>query len=536
MDPDGTVRAMVGGRDYGVSTFNRAVNALRQPGSSFKPYVYAVALENGYTPDDQVLDAPVSIGNWSPQNYGRSYKGYLTLRSALTQSLNTVAVRLSIEFGRQPIADLIGRMGIQTPLRVTRSLALGSSELTVLDQATGYSVFANGGYRVEPRCLVDVAHLDTASVVYDSAADARPLQRVLNETTVLGMIDMLYSVVENGTGRRAQHSRHPRRRQDRHHERLQGCLVCRLHRQLHDGRLARERRLSFDQPADRRHSAGRDLAEIHARRDGVRGGEAASRPAAPGRAPRGAGAWSTQRAIPAFPGGSRRNTAGALHGSRSVSAKRRTRRRCSAGGAGATRHRRPIGHRAIDFHSRCRAVPFARARLWSAWLAVRSPAPIDAIKLGAWQAWPNAGTDDVDPYSRARLARTGEIPLGSGEGLTLLAQNDDLGAPADVACDYRIAGQTPPARLMDARGRGSRRPRHRRSRRARRARQRRAAAHRPTADSRSRFRPIRRPATGSRPKMPSRFRVVVRLYDTTVRTDTALTTLSMPSILRERCA
>jgi penicillin-binding protein 1A len=203
MDPDGTVRAMVGGRDYGVSTFNRAVDALRQPGSSFKPYVYAVALENGYTPDDIILDAPVSIGNWSPQNYGRSYKGSLTLRSALTQSLNTVAVRLSIEFGRQPIADLIGRMGIDTPITVTRSLALGSSELTVLDQATGYSVFSNGGFRVEPRCLVDI-RTSGGEVVYDSAEDARPLQRVLSETTVLGMIDMLHSVVENGTGRRAR--------------------------------------------------------------------------------------------------------------------------------------------------------------------------------------------------------------------------------------------------------------------------------------------------------------------------------------------
>ena len=157
MDPDGAIRAMVGGRDYGASTFNRAVNALRQPGSSFKPYVYATALETGkYTPDTMVVDAPVSIGNWSPQNYGRSYKGRLTLRDALRQSLNTVAVRLSIATGRQPIADLAARMGVATPLKVTRSLPLGSSELTVLDQATGYSAFANGGYRAEPRGLIDV--------------------------------------------------------------------------------------------------------------------------------------------------------------------------------------------------------------------------------------------------------------------------------------------------------------------------------------------------------------------------------------------
>lgn len=203
MDPDGSVRAMVGGRDYGVSTFNRAVNALRQPGSSFKAYVYALALENGYTPDKMVNDAPVSIGNWTPQNYGRSYKGRLTLRNALTQSLNTVAVRLSIEYGRQPIADLAQRMGVRTPLKVTRSLALGSSEVTVLDQAVGYAVFANGGYKVDPRALLDV-RTSTGELVFDSVEEARPQQRILSETTVLGMIDMLHSVVESGTAKRAR--------------------------------------------------------------------------------------------------------------------------------------------------------------------------------------------------------------------------------------------------------------------------------------------------------------------------------------------
>ncbi len=203
MDPEGSVRAMVGGRDYGVSTFNRATNALRQPGSSFKAYVYAVALENGYTPDEMVRDAPVSIGNWTPQNYGRSYKGSLSLRSALTQSLNTVAVRLSIEFGRQPIADLAQRLGVSTPVVVTRSLALGTSELTVLDQATGYTAFANGGYRVEPHAILDV-RTTGGDLVYNAADHPALGERVLQESTVLGMVDMLYSVVENGTGKRAR--------------------------------------------------------------------------------------------------------------------------------------------------------------------------------------------------------------------------------------------------------------------------------------------------------------------------------------------
>jgi penicillin-binding protein 1A len=205
MDPeDGSLRAMVGGRDYGASTFNRAVNALRQPGSSFKVYVYATALATGkYTPDTMIVDAPVSIGNWSPQNYGRSYKGRLSLRSALTQSLNTVAVRLSIATGREPIAELAYQLGVETPLKVTRSLALGSSELTVLDQATAYSAFANGGYRVEPRGIIDV-RTNSGRIVYDSKANPLPRQRVLSEATELGMIDMLHSVVESGTGRRAR--------------------------------------------------------------------------------------------------------------------------------------------------------------------------------------------------------------------------------------------------------------------------------------------------------------------------------------------
>jgi hypothetical protein len=171
----------------------------------------------------------------------------------------------------------------------------------------------------------------------------------------------------------------------------------------------------------------------------------------------------------------------------------------------------------------------------SAWLTVRSPAPIDAITLGAWQAWPNAGTADADPYSRARLARTGEVPLGSGEGLALLAQSDDNGNNLVSACDYRIVGQTPPARLWtlaveDLEGRvvrdgeavaalGSdvllRQP-----------------------DGSFEIALSKRPKPGNWISLEhaGRFRVVVRLYDTAVRTVTALTTLSMPRLMRDRCA
>ena len=201
MDPDGAIRAMVGGRDYGASTFNRAVNALRQPGSSFKPYVYATALETGnYTPDTMVVDAPVSIGNWSPQNYGRSYKGRLTLRDALRQSLNTVAVRLSIATGRQPIADLAHSMGVSTPLKVTRSLPLGVAEVTVLDMATAYGVFASGGKEVQSHGIVDIRNAN-GEVIYQRDRDTSKAKQVIPDKAVKNMNLLLSNVLQpGGTG------------------------------------------------------------------------------------------------------------------------------------------------------------------------------------------------------------------------------------------------------------------------------------------------------------------------------------------------
>jgi hypothetical protein len=170
----------------------------------------------------------------------------------------------------------------------------------------------------------------------------------------------------------------------------------------------------------------------------------------------------------------------------------------------------------------------------SAWMAVRSPAPIDAITVGAWQAWPNAGTADVDPYSRARLARTGEIPLGSGEGLALFALADERGRPLLSACDYRIVGQTPPARLWTlALERDDGRPVFDRGA---------AAAISSDAllrmpDGAFEVAVSRAPNAGNwiSPGASGRFRIVLRLYDTTVRTVTGLTTLPMPRILRESC-
>jgi hypothetical protein len=173
--------------------------------------------------------------------------------------------------------------------------------------------------------------------------------------------------------------------------------------------------------------------------------------------------------------------------------------------------------------------------LWSAWLSVRSPAPVDTIRLGVWQAWPNAGTGDADPYSRARLARTGEIPLGSGEGLMLLALTDDTEDPLISACDYTIAGQTPPARLwtlaledQDGHSVGMRGG---------------VAALASDAllragDGEFQIVLSARPQGGNwiSTEEAGRFRIVIRLYDTTARTGTELTTLVMPKITRGRCA
>ncbi|HSM42844.1 MAG TPA: PBP1A family penicillin-binding protein [Afifellaceae bacterium] len=203
MEPDGTVRAMVGGRDYGQSTFNRAVNARRQPGSSFKPYVYATALENGYTPESIVVDAPVRIGNWSPKNYSRNYRGRITLKTALTRSINTIPVRLSIAIGRQPIADMAKRLGVETPLIVTRALPLGPSEVTVMDMATGYSAFANGGFRAQPHGILNI-RTSSGEVLYDRIANPPTLKRALEPSVVNGMVEMLHNVTVAGTGRRAQ--------------------------------------------------------------------------------------------------------------------------------------------------------------------------------------------------------------------------------------------------------------------------------------------------------------------------------------------
>ncbi|WP_051332811.1 transglycosylase domain-containing protein [Cucumibacter marinus] len=199
---DGAVRAMVGGLDYGKSQFNRATTPNRQPGSSFKPFVYATALESGrFSPSSVVRDQPVCISGWCPQNYGRSYAGNVTLKTALTRSINTVPVTLSISTGRGPIADMAHRMGIRNEFPVTRSLPLGVISVSVLDMASTYAVFANRGHKT-PAFGITRINSTRGDLVYE-APDATRNELILSEETVTGMNDMLRNVVTSGTGRRA---------------------------------------------------------------------------------------------------------------------------------------------------------------------------------------------------------------------------------------------------------------------------------------------------------------------------------------------
>ncbi len=156
LDPDGGVKALVGGRNYAESQFNRAIAAKRQPGSSFKPFVYLAALEKGDRPDDIRQDAPINVKGWTPENYSHEYFGPVTLTKALALSLNTVAVRLCLEVGPKAVVRVAHRLGILSDLTANASIALGTSETTPLEMASAYAAFANGGIGVRPYVILTV--------------------------------------------------------------------------------------------------------------------------------------------------------------------------------------------------------------------------------------------------------------------------------------------------------------------------------------------------------------------------------------------
>ena len=200
MNTDGAVRAMVGGTNYQESQFNRAL-ALRQPGSSFKPVVYLVALENGMTPDTYVNDSPFSIGDYSPQNYNKRYYGDITLATAFAKSVNSVPLKLTQEFGIDAVLDMAGRLGVGNKLRREYSTVLGASEMSLLDLTTIYAVIWNAGQSVRPYSITKITD-PYGNIIYERNP-SDPIQ-VLMPQTVEYMTQLLADVVAvGGTGHRA---------------------------------------------------------------------------------------------------------------------------------------------------------------------------------------------------------------------------------------------------------------------------------------------------------------------------------------------
>lgn len=201
MSPDGAVRAMIGGRDYARSQFNRATQALRQPGSAFKPFVFLAALEAGYTPGTRLPDSPVALNGWTPRNFDGRYRGEVTLEDALAHSLNAATVNLSEAIGRRRALSVARRLGVTATLPEGPSLALGAGEVTLLEMTAAYAAFANQGRFVSPYA---VERIQTSAEGAIYAHDDRPAPQIVEERTIAKLNSMLQSVVERGTGRRAR--------------------------------------------------------------------------------------------------------------------------------------------------------------------------------------------------------------------------------------------------------------------------------------------------------------------------------------------
>jgi penicillin-binding protein 1A len=203
MATDGAVRAIVGGTDYEVSQFNRATDAMRQSGSSFKPFVYMAALLKGYKPSDTVVDGPVAVGNWAPRNYTGKYAGRTTLLNALAHSYNSIPVKLMVDIGRTAIIDTAHLAGIKGQLETWAPMVLGTSALSLMDLTTGYISFASGGLAAKPYTVLEIRR-SNGDVLYERTRDATDLpKRVFPEETVAELNTMLNAVVRQGTGRRA---------------------------------------------------------------------------------------------------------------------------------------------------------------------------------------------------------------------------------------------------------------------------------------------------------------------------------------------
>ena len=218
MDVDGAVRAIVGGRDYGVSQFNRGTDALRQPGSAFKPYVYATALLSGkFTRNSTVVDRSICIGNWCPQNYNRAFGGSMPITTAIAKSINSIPVAMTVTLGqdeypnhafraarvgRDKVVKLLRSMGVTSDLKDTPSMPIGSVELTVMEMAAAYSSFPNAGRRSEPYAALEIRN-SKGDLIYRRDRDVNPAPQIMPRQVAEDMNFLLSKVPEEGTGRRA---------------------------------------------------------------------------------------------------------------------------------------------------------------------------------------------------------------------------------------------------------------------------------------------------------------------------------------------
>ncbi|WP_127076888.1 transglycosylase domain-containing protein [Rhodomicrobium lacus] len=196
MTPDGAIRAMIGGRNHAESQFNRAVRAMRQPGSAFKPFIYLAAVESGWMPDMKIEDRPIEVDGWKPSNFGDIYRGEITLRQALTHSSNMAAVRLAKAVGTDRVVEVANRLGVMSAKNVGLTMALGTSETTLLEMTSGFAVFANGGFSVVPE-IVERIRDDQGRVLFERSKAPPP--RIVSPRAISAMNDMMNSVVAGGT-------------------------------------------------------------------------------------------------------------------------------------------------------------------------------------------------------------------------------------------------------------------------------------------------------------------------------------------------
>ncbi|MCA3717430.1 MAG: PBP1A family penicillin-binding protein [Brevundimonas sp.] len=202
LDGDGRVRAMIGGASYADSQFNRAVDARRQAGSAFKPFVYLAAMEAGYTPETPVVDEPIRIGNWSPRNYSGTFIGETTIGNAVAQSTNTIAAYVADQIGRDSVARAARRLGITSRIGLEPAMALGAVEVSPIDMATAYAAFANGGRRVEAYGISRI-RTPQGRVIYQRAARDSAGGQAINNPPLYYMNQMLRGVIERGTAQSA---------------------------------------------------------------------------------------------------------------------------------------------------------------------------------------------------------------------------------------------------------------------------------------------------------------------------------------------